>query len=82
MYEYPALVFGQFESAAVCNYAVPAAVIDRLADRQVVVVGETHLIREQRQFTAVLADWVLSEYAVDGDRKPDWWRPGDFFWWI
>jgi erythromycin esterase-like protein len=69
-------------------------VIDRLSDYQVIIVGETHLIREQQQFTAALiralhaegyrqlllewphlADWVLSEYAVDGVRRPEWWEP-------
>jgi hypothetical protein len=73
---------------------IPAEVIDRLSDYQVIIVGETHLIREQQQFTAGLiralhaegyrqlllewphlADWVLSEYAVDGVRRPEWWEP-------
>jgi hypothetical protein len=74
--------------------AIPDEVLLYLADYPVVVIGETHLIREQREFTAAvleglwahgyrqlllewphMADWIVSEYVVDGDFTPEWWSP-------
>jgi len=73
---------------------VSTTVIDWLADHRVVVIGETHLIREQRQLTAAVvealhargyrqlllewphfADWVMSDFVIDGDRGDAAWRP-------
>jgi len=74
--------------------AIPNEVLLYLAGYPVVVIGETHLIREQRDFTAALveglwahgyrqmllewphmADWIVSEYVVDGDFAPGGWNP-------
>ncbi len=74
--------------------AIPDEVLQFLADYPVVVIGETHLIREQREFTAAMvkglyahgyrqlllewphmADWVMSDYVLDGDLAPGWWTP-------
>jgi hypothetical protein len=74
--------------------AIPDEVLLRLADYPVVVIGETHLIREQRELTVAIveglhaygyrqlllewphmADWVMSDYVVDGDLAPGWWDP-------
>ena len=74
--------------------AVPVDVVEMLAGAQVVVVGETHFLREHREFVASLLgslhargyrqvlmewphayDWVLNDFATDGEAMPGWVPP-------